>query len=171
MNSASPSICDESHYKKLYLEYSKRLYRFLVYAYGSAVDAEDVTQNVFLKLWEDCSRFNQKNIKSLIFTMGKNMSLNKIKRNKRGEGFVFTDKVLSNPESQLEEKEFHQKLVHSIEQLNENERLVFMMSRLDDLSYKEIAIQLNISQKTVEKRMHRALKFLHDRLSVNLKKK
>jgi len=81
------------------------------------------------------------------------------------------DKVLSNPESQLEEKEFHQKLVHSIEQLNENERLVFMMSRLEDLSYKEIANQLSTSQKTVEKRMHSALKFLHDRLSVNLKKK
>ncbi|MDG1942267.1 MAG: sigma-70 family RNA polymerase sigma factor [Flavobacteriaceae bacterium] len=171
MNSALPSICDESHYKKLYLAYSHRLYRFLVYTYGSTVDAEDITQNVFLKLWEECSRFNQKNIKSLIFTMGKNMSLNQIKRNKRGEGFVFTDKVLSNPESQLEEKEFYQKLVHSIEQMNETERLVFMMSRLDDLSYKEIANQLNISQKTVEKRMHKALKFLHDRLSVNLKKK
>jgi len=171
MNQTHPSICDESHYKKLYLEYSDRLYRYLVYAYGVAVDAEDITQNVFLKLWEDCSRFNQKNIKSLIFTMGKNMSINQIKKNKRGEGFVFMDKVLSNPESQLEEKEFHQKLVHSIEQLNENERLVFMMSRLEDLSYKEIANQLSISQKTVEKRMHSALKFLHDRLSVNLKKK
>lgn len=171
MNPTPPSICDESHYKKLYLEYSDRLNRYLVYAYGVAVDAEDITQNVFLKLWEDCSRFNQKNIKSLIFTMGKNMSINQIKKNKRGEGFVFMDKVLSNPESQLEEKEFHQKLVHSIEQLNENERLVFMMSRLEDLSYKEIANQLSTSQKTVEKRMHSALKFLHDRLSVNLKKK
>jgi len=80
MNPTPPSICDESHYKKLYLEYSDRLYRYLVYAYGVAVDAEDITQNVFLKLWEDCSRFNQKNIKSLIFTMGKNMSINQIKK-------------------------------------------------------------------------------------------
>ena len=64
MNPTPPSICDESHYKKLYLEYSDRLYRYLVYAYGVAVDAEDITQNVFLKLWEDGSRFNQKNIKS-----------------------------------------------------------------------------------------------------------
>lgn len=170
-STSSPSICNESHYKKLYLEYSKRLYRFLVYTFGSSVDAEDVTQNVFLKLWEECSRFNQKNIKSLIFTMGKNMSINHIKKHKRQGSFVFSDRVFSNPELQLEEKEFNKKLIQSIEQLNENERLVFMMSRMDDLSYKEIAIHLNISQKTVEKRMHRALKFLHDRLSVNLKKK
>lgn len=165
-------LCDEANYKAVYLQYSKSLYRFLVYAYGSAVDAEDITQNVFLKLWEDCSRFHLKNIKSLIFTMGKNMSLNQIKKNKISQGYTFSNLVYSQtPEHKLEEKEFHEKLINAIAQLTENERVVFMMNRLEDLSYKEISLRLNISQKAVEKRMHQALKKLHGQLSVNLKKK
>ena len=172
MNSGSSLLCDESYYKTLYLQHSKSLYRFLVYSYGSSVDAEDITQNVFLKLWEECSRFNLENIKSLIFTMGKNLCLNQIKRNKKKHGFVFTDIIFfQTPEYQLEEKEFHEKLLRAIANLNENERVVFLMSRSEDLSYKEIALRLENSQKAVEKRMHGALKHLQQSLSVNFKKK
>jgi RNA polymerase sigma factor (sigma-70 family) len=71
----------------------------------------------------------------------------------------------------LEEKQFKEKLTNAIDQLQENERVVFLMNRIDQLTYREIADRLEISQKAVEKRMHTALKKLHDLVGVDLKRK
>jgi RNA polymerase sigma factor (sigma-70 family) len=62
----------------------------------------------------------------------------------------------------LEEKEFHQQLLEVIAELPEGAREVFMLNRMDGLKYREIAEMLGISQKAVEKRMHRALTTLRE---------
>jgi len=165
-------LCNENAYKEIYLSYSKGLYRFLTYSFGDSIDAEDITQNVFLKLWEECSKYRLDNIKSLIYTMGKNQSLNRLKRNKiKNEQPLPKAIDFQSPEYEMEEKQFKDQLSAAIGSLTENEKTVFLMSRIEDLGYKEIAERLEISQKTVEKRMHNALKNLNNRLSVNLKRK
>ena len=62
-------------------------------------------------------------------------------------------------------------MIHAIDQLSDKEREVFLMNRIEDLPYREIAVRLEISQKAVEKRMHQALKKLNELLSINLKRK
>ena len=57
----------------------------------------------------------------------------------------------------MEEKQFQTKLLKAIEKLNEKQRIAFLMHRIDGKKYSEIAIDLNISVKAVEKRIHLAL--------------
>ena len=166
------SLCDQIVFEKVYKQYSKDLYRFLTYSFQDKTLSEDITQNVFLKLWEQCEKFHLRNIKSLIFTMGKNLSLNEIRRNQKTERESFQEiRFSETPQDLLEEKQFKEKLTHSINQLNEKERVVFLMNRINNLTYHEIASQLEVSQKTVEKRMHQALKKLNHSLGVDLKRK
>jgi RNA polymerase sigma-70 factor (ECF subfamily) len=166
------SLCDQIEFEKVYKQYSKELYRFLTYSFQDKTLSEDITQNVFLKLWDQCEKFDLRNIKSLIFTMGKNLSLNEIKRNQKTEGISDQEVTFSeSPQDLLEEKQFKKKLTLSINQLNEKERVVFLMNRIDNLTYNEIATQLEVSQKTVEKRMHQALKKLNTFLGIDLKRK
>lgn len=172
INILKESLCNPQVFEKVYRIHSQDLFRFLTYTFKDRTISEDVTQNVFLKLWDQCDRFNLSNIKSLIFTMGKNLTLNELKKNKFSEGEVSNHIQFSeSPQFLLEEKEFKKKLTRSINQLNKNERTVFLMNRIDQLTYREIAIRLEISQKTVEKRMHNALKQLNGLLSIDLKKK
>ena len=69
-----------------------------------------------------------------------------------------------NPEFLLEEKEFMDKLQNAISDLKEGQREVFLLSRIDKKTYKEIAEMLSISVKTVEKRMTLALKQLREKV-------
>jgi RNA polymerase sigma-70 factor (ECF subfamily) len=172
MDIEKTKLCDKIVFEGVYKLYSKDLYRFLTFSFKNSVLAEDITQNVFLKLWDECHKFNMVNIKSLIYTMGKNLSINQLKKDKKKE--TLKDTFLSfaeSPQELLEEKQFKEKLIHAIDQLSDKEREVFLMNRIEDLPYREIAVRLEISQKAVEKRMHQALKKLNELLSINLKRK
>ena len=166
------TLCNEKVFESTYKMYSQDLFRFLTYSFKNRSLSEDVTQNVFLKLWDQCHRFELSNIKSLIFTMGKNLSLNELKKNKKNQENESKEIFYSeSPQDVLEEKQFKENLNNAINKLSSNERIVFLMSRMDNLTYREIAERLNISQKAVEKRMHQALKKLNDLLSIDLKRK
>jgi RNA polymerase sigma factor (sigma-70 family) len=73
------------------------------------------------------------------------------------KNFSGFDKTNENPEFILEEKQFENKLLKAIENLNETQRVAFLMHRIDGKKYSEIADELNISVKAVEKRIHLAL--------------
>lgn len=165
-------LCRKEIFEKTYRLHVNDLYRYLRYRFGNTVDAEDVTQTIFLTLWEKCSQFDLKNIKSLIFTMGKNRAINLLKR-AQAQHENLMEGVLSydTPEKQMEEKEFHKKLMTALGTLKAKEREVFLMNRISDLTYAEIAVRLSISEKTVEKRMHYALKHLQEKLQISLKRK
>jgi len=168
------SLCDEKTYRETYEKYSKGLYRFLYFSYGDQEKSEDIAQEVFVKLWQRCSEFHSKNLKSLIFTMGKNLMLNeiqkaKVKLNFETENISFDSSV--SPEFELEEKEFQQKLNNAINLLTVNEREVFLLNRIEQYTYAEIAERLELSQKAIEKRMHTALIKLQNELNISLKRK
>jgi len=166
------TLCNEKVFESTYKLYSQDLFRFLTYSYKNPTLSEDITQNVFLKLWDQCHQFELSNIKSLIFTMGKNLSLNELKKNQKNQGEESKEIFYSeSPQDVLEEKQFKENLNNYINQLTSNERTVFLMNRMDNLTYREIAERLDISQKAVEKRMHQALKKLNELLSIDLKRK
>ena len=166
------TLCNEKVFEKTFTLYSQDLFRFLTYSFKNVLLSEDITQSVFLKLWDQCHKFELSNIKSLIFTMGKNLILNELKKNQQNYGTASTEIHFSeSPHEMLEEKQFKEKLTRSLNQLSSKERTVFLMNRIDDLTYREIAERLDITQKAVEKRMHQALKKLNGLLSIDLKRK
>ncbi|MFV5700193.1 RNA polymerase sigma factor [Flavobacterium sp. ZT3R17] len=153
--------CNKIIFSTFFKSHAKSLRNFLFYKYGNKDQADDLTQEAFIKLWQNCAAVPIEKAKSYIYTIANNNSLNEIAHQKvvleYEKNFTGLDKTNENPEFLLEEKEFKSKLLKSIENLNETQRVAFLMHRIDDKKYSEIADELNISVKAVEKRIHLAL--------------
>ena len=121
---------------------------------------EDIIQDVFIKLWENCNKVDPNKVKSYIYSIANNMFLNDIKHQKVVQNYRKhngNDSTNESPEFIMLEKEFMEKLESTIDNLPEKQREVFLMNRIEKMKYKEIALHLDISVKAVEKRMHQAL--------------
>jgi len=154
---------DKAGFKSVFDEYYNPLKNFLYYKLGDVDLAEDLTQEVFLKTWNNREEIRSETIKSYLYTIANNLAINHYKsaRNRFEFGLKNEDSEhQQSPQYKMEEAEFEEHLKGSIAQLTENQRIVFLMNRIDDLTYKEIAESLEISVKAVEKRMHKALEFL-----------
>lgn len=164
------NTCDEIIFSSFFKTHFKSLRNFLFYKFGNNDQAEDMAQEAFIKLWQNCKTVPLEKAKSYIYTIANNSSLNVIAHQKvvlRFEkNFTGTDKTNENPEYLLEEKQFQSKLLRAIEELNEKQRVTFLMHRIDGKKYSEIALELDISVKTVEKRIHLALLSLRKHLDI-----
>lgn len=159
-NTDSPSICQEEQFDKVYREQVKSVYHFGYYKCKNKEQAEDLLQEAFLVLWENCAKVSIESAKAFLFKVVRNQFLNKLERKKvilKFEQQIPSRIENKSPEFLLEEKEFHQKLSQAINQLTDAQKEVFLLNRIDQLKYREIAELLGISQKAVEKRMHKAL--------------
>ncbi|MEI6865625.1 sigma-70 family RNA polymerase sigma factor [Flavicella sp.] len=162
------SVCESKVFEELYSNHSKSLYNFIYYKCGNQDEAEDLVQEAFIKLWKNCAKIIFVKTKSFLYTVANNLFLNEVahkkvvlKYNQRPTaGFTNED-----PEFVLEEKEFMTKLQNAISDLTSRQREVFLMSRIDKKSYKEISELLGISVKAVEKRMHGALLTMREKIS------
>lgn len=155
-------------FKEIFNQYYTPIKNFLYYKCGDVALAEDLTQDVFMKVWDKREEVNQDTVKSYLYTIANNMLLNKLRHDKVVLNFAEKNKDQKNaqsPEYALEEKEFKQKLEQTISNMPEKQREVFLMNRIDELTYKEIAERLELSVKAVEKRMHGALNYLKDKIA------
>lgn len=154
------NICNAKTFEAIYNAYAKDVRRFLFFKTQDVDRAEDILQEVFIKLWDNCGKVDYNKVKSYIFSIANNMFLNEVKHNKVVQNYnKLNKKVETNesPEFILLEKEFMEKIETTIARLPEKQREVFLLNRIEKKKYKEIAEQLNISVKAVEKRMHQAL--------------
>lgn len=156
----SKDVCAEVVYRSVFEEQAKEVRNFLYYKCGNLEQAEDWMQEAFLRLWENCAKVPLEKTKSYLFTIGNRLFLDYVKHQKVKLKFTQikrSQQTNQSPEFLLEEKEFQARLEAAITALPENIRIVFLMNRIDKLTYKKIAERLGISVKTVEKRMHKAL--------------
>lgn len=169
-NYSLSKTCDEIIFSIFFKNHAKSLRNFLYYKYGNKDQAEDLTQEAFIKLWQNCAAVPIEKAKSYIYTIANNNSLNEIAHKKvvleYEKNFAGIDKTNENPEFILEEKQFKNKLLTAIENLNETQRIAFLMHRIDGKKYSEIAEELNISVKAVEKRIHFALVELRKKINI-----
>lgn len=160
-NTSKSDICKESVFSFFFKTHAKSLRNYLFYKYGNIDNAEDITQEAFIKLWHNCSEIPLEKAKSFLYKVANNSSLNTIAHQKVVLQFeknnTLNDINNQNPEFLLEEEQFKTKLLTAIERLNETQRVAFLMNRIDGKKYIEIAEELNISVKAVEKRIHLAL--------------
>jgi len=154
------NVCESKVFEAIYNTYDKDIRRFLFYKTQDVDKAEDILQEVFIKLWENCSKVDYHKVKSYVYSIANNMFLNEKKHEKvvlnfnNNNGKFDTNE---SPEYILLEKEFMEKLENTISALPEKQREVFLLNRIEKKKYKEIALHLDISVKAVEKRMHQAL--------------
>jgi RNA polymerase sigma-70 factor (family 1) len=154
------NVCESKVFEAIYNTYAKDIRRFLFYKTQDVDKAEDILQEVFIKLWENCSKVDYHKVKSYVYSIATNMFLNEkkhenvvLKYNNNNGKFDTNE----SPEYILLEKEFMEKLENTISALPEKQREVFLLNRIEKKKYKEIALHLDISVKAVEKRMHQAL--------------
>ena len=155
-------LCSESVFRSVFDTNFKVLRNFLVYKFrGDLESAEDVAQNAFVKLWENCGILKPEQAKSFLYTTAIRLSLNKVKHHQVVTNFELQFRPKSShkesPEFLMEETELKSQLEKAINDLPEKQRTVFLMNRFDNQSYAEIAASLDLSVKAVEKRMHQAL--------------
>lgn len=135
--------------------------------------AEEIVQDMFLKIWEDKERLVTVNsVKSYLYRSVVNTSLNYINRQKSIEKHhAKIAEHLTDDDIDLidEQNELIVLLYKEIELLPEKCQVVFKLSRLDGMKYKDIAVKLNISEKTVENHMSNALRILRVRIIGNIK--
>ena len=168
MSDGNSKLCEENHFSDFYLKHIQAANNFAYYKCGDSDAAIDLVQDAFTKIWENCSKIDFNKVKTYLFTTVNNLFLNNIKHQKVVLGYAKAAPNLDinnqNPEYLLEEEEFRQKLQNAIASLNEVQREVFLMNRIDGKKYREIAELLDISQKAVEKRMSGALEILRTQI-------
>lgn len=154
------NVCEETVFEQLFRAHARALRNFLFYRSGDPALAEDLMQDAFLKLWRECRQVPFEKVKPFLFAVAKNLFLDQL----RHENVVlrFTQRNPAPPPAEsphfaLETSELQARLEKAISALPETQRVVFLMNRLDDLTYAEIAAALGLSVKAVEKRMHGAL--------------
>lgn len=158
------NICGQEVFQKLFFEYSRNLRNFLYYKSGDAMLAEDLCQEAFLRLWKECRNVPYEKAKSFLFTVANNLFLDDVKHRRVVMKYQLQKPkpgATQSPHELLEEKEFRLQLEQAIARLTEKNRIVFLLNRIEKMTYKDIAGLLEISVKAVEKRMHKALKELH----------
>lgn len=162
---------DPQAFERLFRKYGQSLIQFCLRYNQDIQIAENCVQDVFVSVWEARNSLDPgQNIKSYLFTAVRNRILKQLRyETVRREHQIHLESVsVIEPDQSLDVKELESILQNTIENLPEKCRQIFLMNRYDELTYREIADVLNISIKTVETQMGRALKQLRSALTAYL---
>ena len=133
-------------------------------------EAEEVVQNSFATLWEKRESLNiSGSVKSYMFSMVQNNCLNvlkheKVKQKHAGEELALGTDSEETVSNMMASSELEKRIEVALTYLPEQCRLIFKLSRFEELKYAEIADQLNLSVKTVENQMGKALRIMREQL-------
>jgi RNA polymerase sigma-70 factor (ECF subfamily) len=166
-----PSDNQEAFFEALFHTYYKQLCRFSFRIVHDKDKAEDVVQTCFVNFWQkkDSTKI-QTSFKAYLFRSVYNRSINEYTRSKKiiQEDISiihdFSAAFADDPLLQLQAQETQKKIDQAILAMPDGCRTIFLMSREEGLSYKEIAETLEISVKTVENQLGKALRILREHL-------
>lgn len=157
----------QKEFRILFDAHFESVRRFIYYRCGDTELATDVGQETFLKIWEkQLSPDSGKEI-ALLFKIASNILISRIRKDKSALNYRKSMVVRNEddtPADQLEYEELKKKYEHALQALSDKQRTVFLLSRVEELSYLEMSQQLGISVKAVEKRMSLALASLRKAL-------
>jgi len=161
---------DEESLESLIQKYLRPIYR-LVYGYlKNASEADDLTQEVFIRMWRHLKKFDQRRpFKPWLFTIAKNACLDFLRKKKTVPFSQFEDQngenaLLNNladlsplPDEVMDKLDYQQKLILATDQLPIEQRDILRLYHHEDLNFREIAAQIHKSINTVKSRYRRAL--------------
>ncbi|GJM64435.1 RNA polymerase sigma-70 factor [Persicobacter diffluens] len=166
---------DKAEFNRLYLAYYDMLLSFVGQYVDRSEDTENIVQDTFIKLWEYKEKLKEdSNLRNLLFTIGRNKALNFIRDNKHfipqedwqlieAEMKIFSLQSLGENVGEFDE--LRNRYAQVLKSMPEEQKVTFMMSREEGLKYAEIAQALDVSVKTVEARISKALKLLRLKLA------
>ena len=157
-------------FRSLYDAVGPKIHAFSLSYLKNEADAEELLQEVFLKLWEVRETLDKsKNIKSFLFKICINLIYDLIRRKNIEQAYLHYSGINNqlNSDSTWHEviyNEMLNNLQHLISAMPEQRQRIFRLSKEDGLSNDEIAQQLNLSRRTVENQLYRAITNLKEKL-------
>lgn len=161
------NICEAKVFEHVYNTYSKDIHDFLYYKYGAQFDPKDKVQEAFIKLWDNCKKVTHSKAKSFLFTVANNMVLNDIKHQKvvlNHQKTAPKSHTNETPEFILEQEQYHERYKKVLESLSEEQRVAFLLNKVEGKKHAEIAEFLGVTKKVVEYRIYSAFKILKSEL-------
>jgi RNA polymerase sigma-70 factor, ECF subfamily len=161
---------NEGVFESVFKDYYGRLCNYAHSFVEDTNEAEEMVQNTFLSLWENRDSIDiHTSLKAYLYRAVQNNCLNTLKHEKVRQSYGkyqqhHADSSIDNVSQQLISKELQQQIKEAIDTMPPQCRKVFELSRFENLTYAEIATQLDISIKTVDKHMVKALKLLREHL-------
>ncbi|MBB5634882.1 RNA polymerase sigma-70 factor (ECF subfamily) [Pedobacter cryoconitis] len=160
---------DDTAFEHLFKAHYKALHIYVNTMIRDQEIAEEIVQNRFMKFWENRALLNiETSVKAYLYKCVYHDTMNFLKHEKvkaRYQNYTIHTSQASEPAShRIELNELESRLHGAMEDLPEQCRLIFHMSRFEELKYREIAEQLGLSIKTVEGQMGKALRILRLKL-------
>ena len=162
---------DEAAFGDFYGHFHARLYRFSLRFLKVPELAEEITQDVFVKVWEMRWQLDaNRNVESFLFTVTKNLTLNLLEKASREERLrqeiglhLYKESLIDgSPDDLNSEKRLHEVIL----KLPAQRQTVLRLSKFDGMSYEAIGQQLGISKGTVSDHLVKALRFLRANLQI-----
>ncbi len=157
----------QREFKILFDTHFESVRRFIYYRIGDSELATDVGQETFMKIWEKQITPDSGKEIALLYKIASNILISRIRKDKSAMNYrksMVLNYETNTPSDQLEYEETKIKYETTLLSLSDKQRTVFLLSRVEELSYKEMSERLEISVKAVEKRMSQALASLRKAL-------
>jgi RNA polymerase sigma-70 factor (ECF subfamily) len=168
---------DEKSLEILIAKYLKLIYSFVYNNVGSAENAEDITQEVFVKIWKNLKKFDQKkNFKPWIFQIAKNTSIDYLRKkksipfsrfeNEKGQN-PLVENIITTPINLIGKLSDEKTIAVAMQGLTEKEQKIITLRHTEGMSFKEIANVFQESINTVKSRYRRVLGNLRKNIKQN----
>jgi len=150
---------DKESFRQLVERYEKPVFRVIKNIAGDKESCEDIAQDVFLSAYKKLGTFDPaiSKFSTWLFTIARNKSVNALKKKKAAATSELPEKTnSSNPQMNMEEKEFFERLDKELEALPVKQKTAFVLSEFEKLSYEEIAQIERTKIGTIKSRISRA---------------
>ncbi len=154
-------------FKILFEQHFDTIRNYVYYRIGNEELATDIAQEAFMLIWEKQLLKSHDNAIGLLYKISGNILITKYRRQQieiKFQKSLSSNQLDYSPEDEFQFIEMQKKYEKAISELPEKQRIVFLMSRNDELKYSEIAERLNLSIKAVEKRMSLAIAFFKEEM-------
>jgi RNA polymerase sigma-70 factor, ECF subfamily len=161
---------DITAFEMLFRTYYQPLCNYAYTFVQNRDEAEEIVQSTFLSVWEKRANLEIRTaVKPYLYAMVRNACLNvlkheKIKQQHAAVELAVAEKSVESVTRTVMASELETKIYEAMEKLPQQCRLIFKLSRFEELKYSEIAEQLDLSVKTVENQMGKALKIMREQL-------
>ena len=163
---------DMEAFDQIFKKYGDRLFAFALSYLKSKEETEGLIQDVFLKVWENRNKLKKESsLKSYLFTIAYHNMCQIFRKKQIHKKYLEETHINVNDSFNLEDELEYKATIDTvdklIEQLPEKQRIIFIKSRKEGKSTKEIAEEMNLAPGTVDNQISLALKFLRKNLSQN----
>lgn len=156
---------------EIYRHHYLDVYRFLICFTGNQNDAEDLTQEVFIRVLKNLNKFHSGSLTTWIFSIARHVAVDDYRKKRFSSIFKddFFKRIASmekNPSDFIEQDEMKRTVHKAISKLKPSYRAVVILRGINEFSIKETANILNCSESKVKVDYHRALKILKSQLNM-----